>query len=385
MPAESSFWRGKRVWLSGHTGFQGTWLGVWLRELGAEVYGFSLDPRPGGLFDRIAEFIPSEMQVMADICHAEAVQSSFYAAQPEIVFHFAEQDGFLLAQHDPRRVWETQTLGALNVLESAYATPSVQVVQLMTHARCYENMPPYTSKSEESPLGGQELYGASHAAVEHLVRTYTSRFIDQAKSIATCRTAHVIGPGDQSESSLIPYLVKMIQQQRPVAIHSPNAVRAVQVVLEPLFGCLSLAEAQWNQKAAFSGAWNFAPSFDQARTVKQIIEAFYRHWPASDLPAVEIATDAFFEEQPFLQLDSMKAWGCLGWAPRFTFEDAVRWTAQGCSRFLQGSAEEFLYWMRASILSYAALGLSAQEMILENQNVALSTHPIAPRSSWPQA
>lgn len=364
-----SFWHGKRVWLSGHTGFQGAWLAVWLKELGAEVYGFALEPEERSLFQSLSLEQYLDGHLIADIRNAQAVRSSFYAAHPDIVFHLAAQNHMNEAIKDPRTTWDTNVLGTLNVLDVVQTLPSVRVVQVITSDHCYENFPPYTPKREDDALGGTDPYGASKAAVELLVRSYQSVVDVNRVSIATCRAGNMIGPGDWSNEHLVPAVIRAIQEEVPVRIRCPQAARPWQAVLDPLAGYLKLAESQWEQPQGFGEAWNFGPSLEDCHTVRHVVDGIFRHWTYSSTPALEVNADAPWDEPPFIQLDALKAWGCLAWTPRFSFEDAVRWTAQGYEQCLNASPEELLKWMRASILSYDRTGQAVQEIVLSEQHL----------------
>jgi CDP-glucose 4,6-dehydratase len=381
MSVVPDFWKGKRIWLSGHTGFMGSWLALWLKEMGAQVYGFSLEAKEGSLFQTLEFESLIDGHLIGDIRHLPSVASSFYVAQPDIVFHLAGLEPSLHTPQQPRSMWETHVMGTLNVLDIAQSIPSIKVIQLITSDACYEHLPPFSPRLEDHPLGGSDSYGGSKAAAEFVARSYIPALQAQEKSLATCRTGNIIGPGDYSSDRFIPSAIQALHRESPIPLRYPQAVRGWQVILDALYGFLKLAEVQWQQPLGFSGAWNFAPPADRLYTATQWAEGLQRHWSKPTTLNIDIQPDAPWYPYASPALDSMKAWGCLGWMPRFDFEEAVRWVTQGYEQSLYASPTEFLQWIRASILSYGVLEYAVPELNLDDHYWQSNPTPLSPGKS----
>jgi CDP-glucose 4,6-dehydratase len=325
---------GKRVLLTGHTGFKGSWLLVLLRALGAEVYGYALPPE-GPLYNQLGGDTLCR-STLADVRDAERLAQVLAACQPHFVLHLAAQALVRRSYRQPAETFAVNTTGTLNVLEALrrYAAPCVCVV--VTTDKVYENreVPGYAYR-EDDPLGGHDPYSASKAAAEIVVSSYrrsffsNETFAQHGKSIATARAGNVIGGGDWAEDRILPDMVRALQSNTPLAVRNPGAVRPWQHVLEPLCGYLLLAARMAQQPAALNEAFNFGPHTADVLPVKQLVAQALAAWGAPN-HAVEAGGDAAYVNAPheaqLLQLDIAKAAQRLQWQPKLTAAQAIALT-----------------------------------------------------------
>jgi CDP-glucose 4,6-dehydratase len=320
----SEQYRGRRVLLTGHTGFKGSWLALWLSELGAEVTGFALPPNTNpNLWNLLDLDIPQYLQ---DIRDAEAVESIIRETQPEIVFHLAAQPLVRQSYRNPLETWSTNVIGTVNLLEACRKTPSVRAIVVVTTDKCYENTESSDGYLETDRLGGHDPYSASKAATELVAASYRSAFfhLPYAPLLATARAGNVIGGGDWSEDRLVPDLVRAIINNAPLEIRSPNATRPWQHVLESLSGYLMLGQKLLEKEQGVADSWNFGPEPEGNRTVAEVLAQLKTHWP-------ELLWRVLQEPQPheatLLSLDCTKAKTQLGWRPIWTFDETLTATA----------------------------------------------------------
>jgi CDP-glucose 4,6-dehydratase len=318
---DKTFWRGRRVFLTGHTGFKGAWLATWLRRRGAVVAGYALAPATS---PSLHQLLAAADGGIADIRDAEALLAALQAAEPEIVFHLAAQPLVRASYREPRLTYETNVTGTVNVLDAVRATPSVRAVVIITTDKVYENRGEGRPFREGDRLGGHDPYSNSKAAAEMVVQCYRDSFLTASGSaaIATARAGNVVGGGDWSEDRLVPDMVRAFVAGRPVDLRYPGAVRPWQHVLEPLEGYMMLAEALVS--AGAPPALNFGPDPDGFVTVADIAQALTqalggKSWVQApgDHPA----------EAAVLTLDTTLAARTLGWRPRLDVRDTIRWTA----------------------------------------------------------
>jgi CDP-glucose 4,6-dehydratase len=327
MVMQPDFWRGKRVLVTGHTGFKGSWLCLWLQSAGAKVAGYALAPgtRPS-LYElaRVGEGMESTLANVQDLA---ALKSCFAAFQPEVVLHLAAQSVVRLSYDEPVETYATNVMGTVNLLEAARACDATRAIVVVTTDKCYENREWEWGYREIEPLGGRDPYSSSKACAEHVTAAYRASFFGKGAALASVRAGHVIGGGDWTRDRLVPDIVRSMAEGRPVSIRNPDAVRPWQHVLEPLNGYLVLAERLCGEDAReFADAWNFGPSEEDCRPVRWIVERLARQWGG-----VEWTLDQ--QSQPhearYLRLDSAKARARLGWRPRWSLEQAldaiVRW------------------------------------------------------------
>jgi CDP-glucose 4,6-dehydratase len=343
------FWRGKRVLITGHTGFKGGWLAHWLARLGAAVTGFALAPdTEPSLFEqsRLGARIAS---TIGDVRDADAVRRVVAAARPDIVLHLAAQALVRRSYADPVGTFATNVLGTAHVLDSARDSDTVRAIVSVTSDKCYLERAGGAPYRETDPLGGGDPYSSSKACAEHVTAAYRHAFFAGGAALASARAGNVIGGGDWASDRLVPDCVRAFAAGRAVAIRNPAAVRPWQHVLEPLAGYLVLAERLWTDPG-FAEAWNFGPADADARPVADLVAGIARRW-GSDAGWTAQA-GAHPHEAATLRLDSAKARQRLGWAPRLDLERALDWTVEWYRRCRSGEAAEAL--VDAQIAAYEA-------------------------------
>lgn len=328
---DPAFWRGKRVFLTGHTGFKGTWLALWLQRLGAEVTGFALTPEKPSLADdiRIEERIAS---VQGDIRDGAALDQAAQAADPEIILHMAAQALVRLSYREPVQTLATNVMGTAHVLEAARHAPSVRAVVVVTTDKCYDNREWAWPYRETDALGGHDPYSASKACAELVTAAWRRSFLSGSLAdrpqvaVATARAGNVIGGGDWSADRLVPDCIRSFAAGQAVSVRSPQATRPWQHVLEPLCGYLLLAEELWASGQAFAEAWNFGPMMDDVQPVSRVVQLLAEVW--GDGAAAEISNGRHPHEAGFLAVDAALARARLGWRPRLRLESALEWTGR---------------------------------------------------------
>ena len=325
--------RNRRVLVTGHTGFKGSWLCAWLNCLGAEVAGFALEPdQSPDHFSLLKTPLRSEL---GDIRDAEEVKRILTDFRPEVVFHLAAQPLVRVSYRQPRETFDTNIMGTVNVLDACRYTSSVRAAVVVTTDKCYANPETGRPFSETDPLGGYDPYSASKGAAEIVAASYRSAFFSSPESpvMATARAGNVIGGGDWALDRLIPDLVRAAAAGKAAEIRSPNAVRPWQHVLEALSGYLTLGAALLSGGQTFASAWNFGPLEAEAFTVGDIIEISKSEWNKISCRADE-NTDQVHEAARLL-LDCRKAQKLLRWQPVWNTESAVRRTVRWYREFYE--------------------------------------------------
>jgi CDP-glucose 4,6-dehydratase len=321
------FWSGKRVLVTGHTGFKGGWLALWLQRLGAQVLGYSLPaPTEPSLYEtaRISESIRG---IVADIRDLERLSAVFREFSPNVVFHLAAQPLVRASYDDPVETYSTNLLGTVHVLEAVRRTKSVRSAVMVTTDKCYQNQELDKGYRETDRLGGYDPYSNSKACAELAIDSFRKSFFsgDGAVGVASARAGNVIGGGDWATDRLIPDLVRAAVAGRPLVLRNPKSTRPWQHVLEPLGGYLMLAERLCDERARYAEAWNFGPRDEDAKSVEEIVALAARAWG----DALQWRVDAGMHprEARMLKLDCSKA-VAAGWQPLLRVEQAVDWTIE---------------------------------------------------------
>ncbi len=320
---QPSFWLNKRVFITGHTGFKGSWLTFWLQQLGAKLYGYALPPKTVPNLFELLDIAQSMEHIIGDIRDLNFLQASINNAQPEIVIHMAAQ---ALVRHSyayPVETYSTNVLGTVHILEAARHCNSVKVLLNVTSDKCYANKDCFWEYEEKDPMGGQDPYSSSKGCAELITNAYHHSFYkSQNIALASARAGNVIGGGDWSEDRLIPDIIHSLQTSQPLKIRYPHAIRPWQHVLEPLFGYLQLIEKCWHNSEKFSASWNFGPDSSQAMTVIQV--ANYMLQKKKHLLTKN--EQSAYHEVHHLALNNTKAKLHLGWNPKLNITQALDWT-----------------------------------------------------------
>ena len=323
----SSFWSGKKVFVTGHTGFKGGWLSLWLQQLGAQVTGYALQPPTNPSLFEVAQVAHGMQSVIGDIRDGTLLSNALRQAAPDIVIHMAAQPLVRRSYVDPVETYSTNVMGTVHLLEAVRHTPSVRAVVNVTTDKCYENKEWVWGYRENEPMGGFDPYSSSKGCAELVTAAYRNSFFNAAKhsehhvALATARAGNVIGGGDWAEDRLVPDILRAIQNGQSVNIRNPQSTRPWQHVLESLSGYLALAEKLYTQGPDFAEAFNFGPSEDDAKPVQWIVEQITRQWGEGAnwrLDQVEHAHEAHY-----LKLDCSKAKERLNWQARWMLAEAL--------------------------------------------------------------
>ena len=345
----TGFWHGKRVLVTGHTGFKGSWLSFWLAEQGAAVYGLALAPDTEPvLFDQLG-LAESMDHCLGDIRDAGALAERVAKVRPQVVFHLAAQPLVRRSYREPLLTWQTNVMGTANMLEALRGLAEPCAAVIVTTDKVYENREWVHGYRETDPLGGHDPYSASKAGAELVVASYRNSFLRAGPvRVASARAGNVIGGGDWAEDRIVPDLMRALAAGRDVAVRNPGAVRPWQHVLEPISGYLALAERLCGTDAtAFETAWNFGPEPADQRQVRDLVSLALSHWPGSWQDASD--PDAP-HEAGFLSMTIDKARAGLGWSPQWGFDDAVRETVAWYRALNDGGSARDI--TRAQIATY---------------------------------
>lgn len=320
----NNIYLGKRVLITGHTGFKGSWLALWLHELGAEVFGLAFPPETHPNHWSLLHLPVNEYFI--DIRDKEAVERVFQEVEPEIIFHLAAQPLVRRSYYSPLETWSTNVMGTVHILEACREQDSVRAIVSVTTDKCYENQEWLWGYRENDPLGGYDPYSASKAGSELVAASYRSSFFtsNSAPLLATARAGNVIGGGDWSEDRLLPDLVRALQKGRSLEIRSPESTRPWQHVLESLSGYLLLGQHLYSGDARFAEAWNFGPERESNRTVSDVLIGLNKIWSNVNW---HVTMEPQLHESSLLYLDSGKARAKLHWEPVWNFETTLEKTA----------------------------------------------------------
>jgi len=328
----TDIYSGNSVVVTGHTGFKGSWLTLWLEKLGAKVSGLALDPNSQPSHWNLLGLQANDKRI--DLRNLELTKEALNIAKPKIVFHLAAQPLVGQSYSDPLNTWSTNVIGTVNLLEACRQISSIQAIIVITTDKCYENKEWAWGYRESDRLGGHDPYSASKASAELVVASYRNSFFDQPNSplIATVRAGNVIGGGDWSAGRLVPDIVRSINKDKILEIRAPKATRPWQHVLEPLSGYLLLGQKMLEGKREFAQPWNFGPNQDGNRTVADILECMKNEWPSLNW---KISTSPQPHEANLLYLDSSKAIQDLGWEPVWSIDECIKETASWYREFLE--------------------------------------------------
>jgi CDP-glucose 4,6-dehydratase len=321
-----SGYRGKKVFITGHTGFKGAWLSQWLLNLGAEVTGYSKDiPTNPSLFE-VLGLAKHSKDIREDIRHLESLEKALREAKPDIVFHLAAQPLVRLSYENPLETFEENSLGTAKVLEAVRRIGNIPALVVITTDKVYENTGKDHAFRESDPLGGHDPYSASKAAAEIIFSSYTRSFFAQGTRICSARAGNVIGGGDWALDRLVPDCIKAWESKKPVTIRNPGYTRPWEHVLEPLGGYLLLGHHLLQKPEGVHGeSFNFGPPVEGDRTTLTLVEFMAKRWPGAKHETQKAHQDVK-KEASALQLNCEKAAKILGWQPSLTFEETVSWT-----------------------------------------------------------
>jgi CDP-glucose 4,6-dehydratase len=316
-----AFWKGKSVFVTGHTGFKGSWLCLWLQLLGARVTGYALSPPTRPSLFELARLARSMKSITADVRDLARLKAALLRARPQVVIHMAAQSLVRESYVDPAGTYSTNVMGTVNILEAARAAKSVRVVVIVTSDKCYENRERGSGYREEDAMGGHDPYSSSKGCAELVTAAYRRSFFSRARAaVASARAGNVIGGGDWGKDRLVPDALRAFTAGRKLRVRNPDAIRPWQHVLDPLNGYLTLAERLW-EGASYSGAWNFGPADTENKPVSWVVEELVRRWGESARWELDRARQP--HEAGLLNLDCSKARAQLKWRPRVDLVTAL--------------------------------------------------------------
>lgn len=324
----SEFWRGKRVFMTGHTGFKGSWLSLWLQRLGCDVTGYALNPPTQPSLFEVANVGAGMKSIIADIRDHDALSQAMQDAKPDIVIHMAAQPLVRYSYQAPVETYATNVMGTVHLLEAIRQTNTVRAVVNVTSDKCYENKEWVWGYREHEPMGGHDPYSNSKGCAELVTSAYRRSFFQQSGiALASARAGNVIGGGDWATDRLIPDILRAFEKKQPVIIRNPHAIRPWQHVLEPLSGYLLLAERLYNDGQAFAEGWNFGPNDEDAKPVEWIVQQMANLWGQGANWKCDQSLHP--HEANYLKLDISKAKTRLAWQPRWnlvtSLEKIIDW------------------------------------------------------------
>lgn len=348
-----AFWKGKRVFLTGHTGFKGSWLSLWLQSLDAELTGFALAPNTQpALFDE-AHVVTGMRSIIGDVRDLSALTAAMLDAQPDIIIHMAAQPLVRYSYESPVETYATNVMGTVHVLEAARQVGTVNALVNVTTDKCYENREWVWGYREDEPMGGHDPYSNSKGCSELVTSAYRrSYFANSSLALASARAGNVIGGGDWAQDRLVPDILRAFQQGQPVTVRNPLATRPWQHVLEPLSGYLVLAEELFEKGQTVAEAWNFGPREEDAKPVQWIVESLVSAWGKG--ASWQLDAGMHPHEANYLKLDISKAGARLGWQPRWNLQTAL---------------ENITTWQQGWLAGQSARGLCLKQIQAFNSTI----------------
>lgn len=331
-----SFWKGKRVFVTGHTGFKGSWLSLWLQDMGAVVKGYALEPNTTPNLYTEAKVGQNMESEIGDITNLEHIFTSMTTFNPDILIHMAAQPLVRLSYLEPVQTYATNVMGTVNVLEAARKCANLKAIVSVTTDKCYENKEWAWGYRENEPMGGHDPYSSSKGCAELVTAAYRKSFFNENHSayLASARAGNVIGGGDWSDDRLIPDILKAFEQEKPVVIRNPLSTRPWQHVLEPLSGYLVLAEHLYEEGSAYAEGWNFGPKDEDCKPVNWILDKMVAKWGQGS--SWELDKNNNPHEAGYLKLDCSKAAVQLNWYPIWNLEDTLESIINWHQNFLSG-------------------------------------------------
>lgn len=334
---DTGFWKGKTVLITGHTGFKGSWLAIWLHKLGANVIGYALDPYTDQDNFVLSDIGAKIVDIRADILDMNTLRETFERYQPEIIFHLAAQPLVIQSYESPRDTYEINVMGTMNVLECIRFTSSSKTGIMITTDKCYQNREQIYGYRETDRFGGYDPYSSSKACAEILIESYRNSFfnsekLDQhGKAIASVRAGNVIGGGDWAKNRIVPDCIQALQHNQAIKVRSPKAVRPWEHVLEPLSGYMLLAERLYQNPKQYSGGWNFGPEYKAFTNVGEIVKKIVECYGKGEM--IDVSEDDCFHEAKLLFLDITKAKLLLGWTPKMNIDQTIEMTVEWYRRY----------------------------------------------------
>lgn len=344
-----AFWQGKRIFITGHTGFKGAWLTLWLHSLGAKVSGYALPPPTQPSLFALTGLDNLIHHIEGDIRDLDLLSTAMQTAAPDIVLHLAAQSLVRPSYQAPVETYATNVMGTVHVLEAIRQTPSVKAAIMVTSDKCYQNREQLQGYREDDAMGGDDPYSNSKGCAELVTHAYRRSFMQSghAPAIATARAGNVIGGGDWAQDRLIPDIIHSLMTDSRVTLRYPNAIRPWQHVLEPLSGYLLLAERLYAKGADYAQGWNFGPSEQDARSVEWVTRALFQAWGCNSAFSVE---NAQLHEASILKLDCSKAKTQLNWRPQWHAQTAIEQVCLWYKAYLAG--DDMLAFTRQQIVQY---------------------------------
>ena len=339
---DKNFWRGKKVFITGHTGFKGGWLSIWLVESGADVTGYSLKPETKPNLFETCSIEKKINSIIGDVRDEQKLKKAVFAAQPDIVFHFASQPLVLKSYENPVETYETNLMGTVNILNAIRDIPSVKGFINVTSDKCYANDEKLRAFKEDDPMGGYDPYSSSKACSELITAAYRTSFFKDSVAVATARAGNVIGGGDWALNRIIPDFIKKIQQKEKLVIRNPRSIRPWQFVLEPLNGYLILAEKLLQDSSGFSESWNFGPNEQDDKTVEWLISKFDKEYEDGSNFQVALNKESFHESKN-LKLDCSKSIDRLNWSPKLDIEKSILMTCEWYKNFYKENQDMYFF------------------------------------------